>query len=77
MALTRQVLECFLRLNSPEFDPLRKWVAERREEERDKCETFEGTNAARAQGKAQAFGELKSLIEGARTILEKQTSSRP
>lgn len=66
-----------MRLNSPEFEPLRRWVAERREEERGRCETLEGIAVTRAQGKAQAFGELKSLIEGARTILEKQTSSRP
>lgn len=76
MALTRQELECFLRLNSPEFAPLKRWVDGRREKERDLCMGLEGVACARAQGKAQAFDELKSYIENARAYLEK-SSSRP
>ena len=58
--MNRHLLECLLRLRSPEFDAYRAWLKQRREEAKEACTGLTGEALMRAQGKA---GELKELIE--------------
>lgn len=77
-----RLYECLMRLkHGPEFEPFRthlheQWAAEHaRLEKESKSEVF-----LRVQGRAQAYSELKDLVERAPELLEKMKevpSSRP
>ena len=73
--MDRFVVEGLIRLrNGPEFEALRKWLAERMEKRRTDCTLFSGDTLFRTQGRAQELQELMKLIEDAPKLFEQLRS---
>jgi len=72
MQVTRPLAECLLRLkNGPDFQAFRDWLDGSLQEARGQCESLEGVQLHRAQGRAKAYGQLQDLIKDSREILDK------
>lgn len=71
--ITRHVAEALMRIkHMPELESFRTWLAETVEAERTTLtKVVEIGQMQRSQGRAQAFGEIKDLIEQAPSLLEK------
>lgn len=56
---------------SPEFEPFRKWLQEKRDFWRDATEAQADVPLYRAQGRAQMLKEIQELLAQAPTLADK------
>jgi hypothetical protein len=69
--LNRFLVECWLRLRSPEFKHHLEWLKARHEKAKDDCTTLTGDALLRAQGKAAELKEQLETIERAPQMVDK------
>jgi hypothetical protein len=73
--MTRQLLECLLRIRSPEFTAYVEYLKARHEKARDDCAGLSGEMLLRAQGRAAELKEQLNQIEQSVTLIDKYKSS--
>lgn len=69
--INRQLLECLLRLRSPEFCAYTDNLKARHERARDDCTGLTGEMLFRAQGRAAELKEQLNQIEQSPTLVDK------
>lgn len=69
--MTRQLVECLLRLRSPEFQAYITWLKQRYEKARDDCAGLSGEALLRAQGRAAELKEQLQQIETSPALIDK------
>ncbi|WP_423820838.1 hypothetical protein V5738_10895 [Salinisphaera sp. SPP-AMP-43] len=57
--------------NTPEFQPVREWIAQSLSDVDRKLRTGEGTHLARLQGEAQCLESLIERVDNSRETAEK------
>lgn len=72
MSKDQRLLECFKRLRSDEFAPLRAWFASERANTLERLATAPENMVKVLQGEAMVFKNILNLIESASAALDKQ-----
>ena len=73
--MNRQLLECLLRLRSPEFKAYVDHLKARHEKARDDCTGLTGEALFRAQGRAAELKEQLNQIEQSASLVDKYKNS--